>query len=90
MRDLVLLQSLGGDDFSLISNQLVECDDAEADRLVEAGYARELTEDEPTSIQLKTKFSFVKRNARSEQRDAEGDPAPQAATKGTRRARPKA
>jgi hypothetical protein len=57
--ELVLLQPMGGDKFSLTAGQLVEVDDATGERFLTEGIARGLLEDEPTELQSVLKFSFV-------------------------------
>lgn len=56
MAHVIVLASLGGTDFTIIPNQLLECTDAEAERLVDSGQARRLLKSEPTELQLETVF----------------------------------
>jgi hypothetical protein len=57
--ELVLMQSMGGDKFSLTAGQLVEVDEATGERFLQEGIGRGLLSTEPTELQLATKFSFV-------------------------------
>ncbi|AMV33744.1 hypothetical protein VN12_20805 [Pirellula sp. SH-Sr6A] len=56
MAHVIVLASLGGTDFTIIPNQLLECTDEEAERLVDSGQARRLLKSEPTELQLETVF----------------------------------
>jgi hypothetical protein len=62
--DVILLQSMGGTNFSLQPGQLVECNPDEAERFLETGTARKLVKGEPTAIQEASKFSFVEQEKR--------------------------
>jgi hypothetical protein len=55
MRSVILLQSLAGSTFCHNAGTLLECDSVEAERLIEAGIARELLSGEPTELQKATK-----------------------------------
>ncbi len=57
---LILTTSLGGNDFSLQSGTLIETSTAEGQRLLDAGYARELLKNEPTELQAATKHVLSK------------------------------
>jgi hypothetical protein len=59
MKDLILISSIGGDSFSLPGNCVITCDDAHAQRMLNAGLARELEQGEPTEEQLANRHSFV-------------------------------
>jgi hypothetical protein len=59
MKDLILISSIGGDSFSLPGNCVITCDDAHAQRMLDAGLARELEQGEPTEEQLANRHSFV-------------------------------
>ncbi len=69
MKSVILLAPLGGSHFSLQAEQLVDCDDAEADRLIEAGNARELMPDEPTALQKARRFDMKAASARATEID---------------------
>lgn len=49
---VILTASMAGTERTYEAQMLVNCDDAEGKRLIEAGFARELTADEPTKPQL--------------------------------------
>ena len=59
---IVLLQSLGGNGFSLVPGQLVEASKADAESLVYNGVARLTLAslDEPTELQLASEFTLSK------------------------------
>jgi hypothetical protein len=59
MKQLILLQSIGGDRFSLTAGQMVEVDDATGERFLADGLGRGLLSTEPTELQLATKYSFI-------------------------------
>ena len=60
MRSVILLQSLAGSAFVLNAGTLVECEDTvEAERLIDAGIARDLLSSEPTELQEATKGHMV-------------------------------
>jgi|688.fasta_scaffold664694_1 hypothetical protein len=59
MRSVILLQSLAGSTFCHNAGTLLECDSVEAERLIEAGIARELLSGEPTELQKATKGRMV-------------------------------
>ena len=69
MKSVILLAPLAGSHFSLQAEQLVDCDQAEADRLIEAGNARELLADEPTSMQKARRFDMVAASAKATEID---------------------
>lgn len=54
MAHVIALSALGGVDFTIQPQQLLECTEIEATRLVELGMARELLKSEPTEVQLAT------------------------------------
>ena len=54
MAQVVSLCSLGGTDFTIQPQQLLDCTEQEATRLLELGMARELIKGEPTELQLAT------------------------------------
>ena len=72
--ELILLQSMGGDKFSLTAGQLVEVDDETGQRFLLDGLGRGLLSDEPTELQLAMKYSFVSQGSETPK------PAPVVAT----------
>lgn len=58
-RKVALLHGMVGADFSLLPNQVVECSEDHAARLVDDGAARDLKPGEPTDEQKAKQFSFV-------------------------------
>jgi hypothetical protein len=61
--ELILLQSMGGDKFSLTAGQLVEVDDETGQRFLLDGLGRGLLSEEPTELQLAMKYSFVSKGS---------------------------
>ena len=58
MRSVILLQSLAGSAFCFNAGSLLECSESEAERLIDAGIARDLLSNEPTELQTLTLSRF--------------------------------